>query len=596
MIKLVKELFFLIPKRQQVYLFILQILIIFNATLEMVSVFSIIPFFTAVTDYQSVLSNQYFQWMISYFKLQNQVEVITFLGLLTILVYSISIIISLLSSLLFSLFGEYNSYFYTTNFYKYYLTKSLLYHKDTSSGLMIKNLSFEINKISSGILLPALRANSKIISSLFIIVLIVIISPQVAISSIIILSALYLFIYKLIKNKAYKIGETITNIQEKRYSVYSETFLAIKDILFKKNQYFYTNQVDNLNRGIIKANSFSALINQAPRVLVDLILFNAVILAIIIFIKKDGNNFNEIITTIALFGFASYRLIPSFQQIFISAATIKANLNAFLILKKEIKDINFMYNSKKKYNNFSIKKYIKLNKISFKYPSSSTNCLSNISLNLELGKKYAIVGSSGSGKTTLLDLILGLINPTNGELYYDNKKSSKKFHNTNKLNISYVSQNIYLSNSSIKENILFGNEDKFNNDLFKKSITSSLVEDFAIKTRKKYNSIVGERGEKLSGGQRQRVGIARALYHNSNIIVFDEATSALDNITESKIYKNIDKNFKNKTMIVVTHRLQTIKNFDEIFVLDNGKLIGQGDYKFLNKKNKYFKELINAHE
>ncbi len=255
-----------------------------------------------------------------------------------------------------------------------------------------------------------------------------------------------------------------------------------------------------------------------------------------------------------------------------------------------------MYNSKKKYNKFLIKRNIKLNKISFKYPSSSINCLSNISLSIELGKKYAIVGSSGSGKTTLLDLILGLISPTNGELYYDNKKSSKNFHNTNKLDISYVSQNIYLSNSSIKENILFGNEDKFNNDIFKKSISCSLVNNFAIKTRKKYDSIVGERGEKLSGGQRQRVGIARALYQNSNIIVFDEATSALDNITESKIYKNIDKNFKNKTMIVVTHRIQTIKNFDDIFVLENGKLIGRGNYKSLIKNNKYFKELINAHE
>ena len=165
MINLLKELYFLIPKKQQIYLFIIQILIIFNATLEMISVFSIIPFFTAVTDYQSVISNQYFQWIISYFDLKNQVEVITFLGIFTILVYSISIIISLLSSLLFSLFGEYNSYFYTTNFYKYYLNKNLLYHKDTSSGLMIKNLSFEINKISSGILLPALKANSKIFSS-----------------------------------------------------------------------------------------------------------------------------------------------------------------------------------------------------------------------------------------------------------------------------------------------------------------------------------------------------------------------------------------------------------------------------------------------
>ena len=158
----IKKLFLLIPIRQRGYLVGLQILIIFNGILEMLSIFSIVPFLTAITNFSYLESNQYFKIIIEYFELTSRNEIIFYLGIFTITIYSLSVVIGLLSNLLFTLFGQYNTYYYTCNFYKYYLSRNLLYHKEIASSLMIKNLSFEINKISSGILLPALRANSKL--------------------------------------------------------------------------------------------------------------------------------------------------------------------------------------------------------------------------------------------------------------------------------------------------------------------------------------------------------------------------------------------------------------------------------------------------
>ena len=588
----IKNLFLLIPLRQRGYLIGLQILIIFNGILEMLSIFSIVPFLTAITNFSYLESNQYFKIIIEYFELTSRNEIIFYLGIFTITIYSLSVVIGLLSNLLFTLFGEYNAYYYTSHFYKYYLSRNLLYHKEKASSLMIKNLSFEIQKISSGILLPALRANSKIVSCIFILALLIAVNPAIAISAIIILSSIYLLIYHFIKNIAYGFGKKITIVQQKRYRIYNESFLAIKDILFTKTQALYTKQIDKLSKMIIQSNSFMTLISQAPRVLVDLILFNFLILILMILITQDEKNFNDLITPLALFGFASYKLVPNLQQIFLSVTTIKSNLNAYIILKKELKDINLNYNILDNHKIHKIYKSINLKNIYFSYPKTNFSSLSNISLKINVGNQYAIIGATGSGKTTLVDLILGLISPTKGIVSYDNKKATYSFHKKNKLDISYVSQNIFLTDVSIKDNILFGSINKFDEKLFKKILVVTLINEFLPKMKKGYNTKVGEMGRRISGGQKQRIGIARALYNNSNFIIFDEATSAIDNLTEMKIYRNIEKYFPNKTIIVITHRVNTAKKFDQIIFLNSGKIDGIDSYENLVKKNVNFQELI----
>jgi len=315
-----------------------------------------------------------------------------------------------------------------------------------------------------------------------------------------------------------------------------------------------------------------------------------------ILITQDEKNFNDLITPLALFGFASYKLIPNFQQIFISASTIKSNLHAYLVLKKELKDINLNYNILDNHKIHKINKSINLKNIYFSYPKTNFSSLSNISLKINVGNQYAIIGATGSGKTTLVDLILGLISPTKGIVSYDNKKATYSFHKNNKLDISYVSQDIFLTDISIKDNILFGSMNKFDRKLFQKILEVTLINEFLPKMKKGYNTNVGEMGGRISGGQKQRIGIARALYNNSNFIIFDEATSAIDNLTEMKIYRNIEKYFPNKTIIVITHRVNTIKKFDQIIFLSSGKIDGIGSYEYLAKNNSNFQMLIKNYE
>jgi ABC-type multidrug transport system fused ATPase/permease subunit len=289
-------------------------------------------------------------------------------------------------------------------------------------------------------------------------------------------------------------------------------------------------------------------------------------------------------------------LIPAFQIIF-------SGFNKINFSTKGLDDILFRLNenknlkiSKKTNNKLQIKNEIKIDDLDFIYPNSNRMALNKINLIIQSGEKIGIVGSTGSGKTTLIDVLLGLLNPTNGEISLDgngiSKLGLKKWQNS----IGYVPQNIFLSDKTIAENIAFGlSKDELDIKRVKEVCKIANLHSFiSEELEQKYFTEVGERGVRLSGGQRQRIGIARALYNNPSLLVLDEATSALDNITEKLIIESIANHFKSITTIIIAHRLNTIKNCDCIFYLENGKIKSYGTYDELIYKSKEFKKLATS--
>ena len=296
------------------------------------------------------------------------------------------------------------------------------------------------------------------------------------------------------------------------------------------------------------------------------------------------SNLNTAIPIIGSFAFGAQRLLPALQQIFSSLTSMRGGMDsindALDLLEQplpiEEKEINFM--------NFA--KFIHLNNLYYKYDNKEAFVIKGIDIKIKKGSKIGLIGKTGSGKSTLLDLIMGLLKPTSGYIYIDDIKLENKNYRSWQKKISHVPQSIFLTDGSIMENIAFGiQKDQINFDKVlyaaEKAQLSSTIETW----ENKYNTLVGERGVNLSGGQRQRIGIARALYKESEVIILDEATSALDNETESNVMDSLDNLEKDITIIIVAHRLTTLKKCDTIISISDGMIESVGNYEdIINNK------------
>ena len=336
----------------------------------------------------------------------------------------------------------------------------------------------------------------------------------------------------------------------------------------------------------------ATIIANIPRFALELIAFGGMLLIAIYYILEKGS-FADAVPIMALFAFAGYRFMPAIQQIYSSLTQLKFITPVLDSIYVDL--INLEKNLEiQRYENLKFNKIIKLKNIYFSYPDVQKYNLENINLEIKYKQKIGIVGETGSGKTTLVDLILGLLNPKKGSLLVDDVLVNDQNKRSWQSLIGYVPQQIYLTDNSIAANIAFGiQEDKIDYEIVQNVAKISNLDEFVTKELDKgYHTLVGERGVRLSGGQIQRIGIARALYRNPQLLIFDEATSALDNLTEQEVMKAIE-NLDNKiTTIIIAHRLNTVRNCDKIFLFDKGKLLAEGNFEELVKKNRLFSNMI----
>jgi HlyD family secretion protein len=302
---------------------------------------------------------------------------------------------------------------------------------------------------------------------------------------------------------------------------------------------------------------------------------------------------------LSVYAIAGFKLLPAFQQIYSSLAQVKGNIASFESIRADLKASANKHPMKQNYqhspaDNIALKKSIELKEITFTYPGKTQPALNNLTMTIPANSVIGIVGPSGSGKSTAIDLLLGLIDPQQGQLIIDNtpitEHNKRAWQNT----IGFVPQIIFLSEGTIAENVAFGIPTKdINHAQVNKALSLAHLGELVESLHKGVHTKVGERGVQLSGGQRQRIGIARALYHEADVLVFDEATSALDGITEKLIMDAIHDFSGQKTIIMIAHRLKTVQKCDVIFFIEQGQLTAQGRYEQLIKTKKNFKRMAN---
>ena len=468
--------------------------------------------------------------------------------------------------------------------FKQYISAPYTFHLNRNPAILLRTITADSGRATRVIFsLIILLRELLILVTIFILLFIVdpVITFYVFCSLSIFVGIFFYFTKRGLKER----GQIVQDRGGEQIKIVNQSLGAIKDVKILNRENFLEKIFDE-NIGVIEKNMLlNYFFTQMPRLFLEVICIIAVVVVSTVFLYME-RSIISIIPVISLLAVSAIRLIPSFNTIATSLAAIRQLLPSFNLVTKEISEMTsirpIFSNAVKKNAEFSKDIYFK--NVNFQYPNVNVFSIFDLNLKINHGEKIGFIGDSGAGKSTLIDLLLGLLQTTSGNIIVDNKNISENLRNWQN-QIGYVPQDIYLLDDTIKKNIAFGIPEKnIDNKKLLKSIEMSQLKEFINSLPDGEHTIVGNRGIRLSGGQKQRIGIARALYNNPKILILDEATSSLDINNEKKVMEEIFSLGGSRTLIIVTHRHQTVQNCDNVFLLDKGKLLEQGKYEYLNNK------------
>lgn len=592
MFNIVLRFFSLLTKKQKRNFFLLQFLALLMAIIEILGLASVFPFITLVGDIDQLQQDTIFGKIYKASGIKSELQFLFFSGLSVLSILVVSSIISMLTIWKLSLFSTRTGAEIADRLYSYYLKKSLLFHTSGNTAELIKKIALEAPRATTGILLPLMKLISRLVIVIILSLTIFIIDPKVAFIGFFVFATAYFILFRLVRMRLQRNGKNISKVNGKRYRLMNEAFGGIKDILLMNRSSNFISLFSEKGSTLAYSQGANSALKQIPRYFMELIAFSSMILLILYLIINHQGNLSIIIPILTIYALASLKLLPAFQQIYSSIATIKGNVAAFKSIEKDLlASRTYKHQSVKQNQNqkfLDIETKIDLKNVSFNYPNKKPT-LKNINISIPAKNVIGIVGPTGSGKSTIIDILLGLIEPKEGHLIVNDliikEENRREWQNS----IGYVGQNIFLSQNSVAENIAFGiSKDLIDFERVHQALELAKMSEEVKTFEKNIHTSVGERGLQLSGGQRQRIGIARALYHNPAVLIFDEATSSLDGSTEKKIMNTIYSLRNDKTIILISHRIKTLKECDYIFFIKDGQITDKGFYNELFQSNTNF--------
>lgn len=597
MVDSIKKIIKILSKRDLVYLSILLLGIIIMSFSQALGVVSVFPFIALVMDPEIVFENRYLLWVYSYFNFSSTESFVIFSGIIMLTLIIITNIFSALTTWFKIRFAWRNNHRLARRLLEKYLSMPYHFFLNQNSSDLSKNVLAEIKSLTNNYIIPLLTMITKGLLIIFIIGTLFLVDVMATSTAIVLLGGAYSLIFFRVNRSLKYRGSIRMDANKRRFKAVNEAFGGIKEIKLMNREAFFLERFSKESFTIARLQSWNAVIVGMPRFALEVFAFGGII-AFVLYLLITSDDARQVIPLAALFAFAGHRLLPAFQEIFGCIATMQFNK---AILDRVYDDITTdsglksekLVDIKRMPEKLTFRERINLKDVSYYYPNTDLPVICNIDLSIERKSSVAFVGPTGAGKTTLVDIILGLLIPQIGELTVDNVIISDNNRAEWQMNIGYVPQHLYLSDDKIKNNIAFGvPEKKIDMELVKEAAKISNIDQFiTTELPEGYNTLVGERGVRLSGGQRQRIGIARALYHDPGVLVFDEATSALDGATEDAVLQALENASRTKTLIIIAHRLTTVKDCDQIFVIEKGRITASGTYDELLKSCNQFKKM-----
>ncbi len=568
--KTLYKLAFLISGLRKLYIIVFFLFLFFSAFFEISLLAFLYVLIKAFMDPSYYSGNFFFDFFLNFFNVDSNNQLILYFSFFFILTCIISGFFRLFFYYLISRFV----YFFGKNITSMCYQKMIfqdyknLFSKNTNDILSI----FQKMPIVNNSVFNTLLMIYNFVTFIFIFLILTYINFKVTIAATFFFLVIYFIVILMFKKKMFSNATKVSNEQATNLKIVRETFNGFRDILINNYQNFYNKLFIKSYSILIKGTEENRFFYSAPRPIIETFLL-ASIGIIISFNAGSYSSLEKLLPIIAVIAVASQRILPILNQLY---AGHMSNVDATPATTFILNFINkpATPNKQKKIKPLKFKNKISIKNLTFSYSSNELKVLKNINLEIPAGSRVGIIGKSGSGKSTLADLILGLLNPTQGTILVDGKSISKVKHAWFS-NVASVPQNIFMTDQSIAENIAFGKEkNKIKLAEVKEAAEKAQISQFIEQKDNKYNSLIGEKGFKMSTGQRQRIAIARALYKKSKLIIFDEATSSLDSNSEKNILNTIfGLSRKKYTLILISHKLSNLKNCDSIFKVQNSKII-----------------------
>ncbi len=588
----VNKLLSLLTNNQRKRAFILLFMVIIMALLDMAGVASIIPFMTVLTNPDIINTNSLINIIYEHsnnYGINNHEHFLFILGIIVFLLLIISLVFKSLTTYFQLRFILNIEYSLARRLLNGYLNQPYSWFLNRHSADLGKTILSEVGIICGSGLYSLLRIITHSIVVIALISLLLFVNPKLTIVSILILGTSYGIFYIFVRGFLNKIGQERFEANKKRFTAISEAFGAFKEVKMSGLEANYVDRFADPAKKYVQQQASAEILKQIPRYGLEIIVFGGLLL-LVLYLINQGDTFSSSIPLIALFAFAGYRLMPALQLIYGSITELRFIGPALDNMYDDLKGLK-LTGSQKIGGSLKLKKSINLKNIFYNYPNQTRTVLKNISVNIPAYSTFGIVGSTGSGKTSVVDIILGLLDAQKGSLEVDDIKIGKDNRRAWQNSIGYVPQQIFLADDSISANIAFGlDKENIDNPSIIRAAKIANLHDFVMNELPfKYQTKVGEHGIRLSGGQRQRIGIARALYHNPQVLILDEATNSLDITTEDKVMNEVYDIDEKITIILISHRLSTVKKCDSIIVLEKGEIISQGSFEDLININDNFK-------
>jgi ABC-type multidrug transport system fused ATPase/permease subunit len=552
----------------------------FAAIAAAVMIGSIVPFLTVLSNPEAISRISYLQQAYDYFGFTDAYDFLLFVAGVSFVIILVSGLIQVAKNYALAHYSSMRVHSISSRVLANYLAQEYEFFLSRHSGELAKEIFSEAGMVVNNFFRPGLDLIASVFTVLAILTMLLAVNPVVTLAVFAILAGVFAATYLVSRHYVRYYAQRRAALDGDRFRVANEALGGVKDIKIVGREDAYQERFHAPSLAVAKVRVLSSIFTIIPQFAIQIVVYSGIILFCLMAVSREsymtGDGLETVLPLVAVFGISAQRLLPEMQRAYASLIRLQMAAPA---VDSVYRDITRKTKQRRRDPNrarIPLTETLGFDKVSYLYPGSETGGLREVSLDIRAGEKIGIVGSTGAGKTTLADVTLGLLRPGSGHLVVDGVPIDDAALPSWQMSVGYVPQDIFLTDASIIENIAFGNASgEIDRDRALACGRMAQLDEFVLATMPEgYDSRIGERGVRLSGGQRQRIGIARALYRDADLIVFDEATSALDNVTEREVISAIEALPGNNTIMMVAHRLSTVRICDRILVLDKGRVAG----------------------
>lgn len=595
---LVVEIWRILTPRQRRAILAAQAVSLFMAFSTVSGIAAIAPFFAVLGEPASIDHNRVLRWLYQQGGFTEHRGFVMALGVAFIGVALAANLINLVGSMLMNRLALWVGNEIQTTLFAEYLGRPYLFHARTHSSTLFNNIIYEAGRFTNGILQNAFTLVTNIVTAAFIVLSILMLNPAVSIAMLGCLAGGYVLIYLVMRDRLLRFGQAQSRSATEQAQIVGESFAAIREVTLLRLRDFFRQSFERASRDVAVATAHGQAVGQSPKHIMECVAVAGLVgLALVLSSRQDtAGSWLGQLTFVA---FAAYRLMPTLQQAFAAVVKIRADRAGFALIEPDLRQARAIHSPTQEDPALQSEAWqarprqeIRLRDVSFRYSPDRPWAIEGVSLSIPARATVGLVGASGSGKTTLVDLLAALLTPAVGQVEVDGITLDTTNRGAWQSRIAYAPQNIFLFDSSIARNIALGVPPRsIDMQRVEEAARLAQLDDVVRGLPGGYDYKVGERGIQLSGGQRQRVSIARALYREASVLILDEATNALDGLTEHELMTTLGRLRGRYTMVLIAHRLSTVRACDIIFELANGRIVGSGTYDELMTRSEAFRRM-----